>query len=302
MTRRATVAPADVTLRRDETVLSAAGTCLAAQYGVTDRNRQAFFAGESPEALHDLRVALNRFREALRLFRPRLEGTSARAVNTRITPVRRALGPHRDLEVWLEFLDSPAVRKSRARGKGLKSQIAGGKQALTRSATRVHRVLESEDCTRMHEAMRHLVYQEIPHAMVWESVSPCAPYLAGRLRGAVKRLLKGHAPDVSLSSDDLHEIRKRCKRVRYWSEFAAPVLGRDTRMLAVRMKRLTRCLGCVQDLAVQETRPELAQMPELHGVIQKIRKQQHKQFLARWAELCDADYQQDLNDALHKFE
>ena len=302
MTRPRTPGAGDTALRQDDTALSAAGTCLAGQLGVVERNRVAFLARDSHQALHDLRVGFNRFKEALRLFRPRLVSTSARNVSRNIAGIRRTLGPHRDLEVWQAFLGSPAVRKSKVGGKALKAQRRRVEEAVEHSAAEIHVVLEAPDYVRLNEGMQHLIHKEIPHAMVWETNTPCMTFLAQRLRSAMKRLTAGPPPGRHVASETLHEIRKGCKRVRYWAEFSTPILGSETGDLANRVKRLTRCLGNIQDLSVQAGRPELDALPELHPVMRRLRKQEYKLFLARWAELCDPDYQHHVNGALRAFE
>ena len=135
----------------EDTVLGAAGSCLSAQYRLIAANREAFSARAGTEALHDMRVALNRFREGLRLFRPRLDSTSARDVYRQITAVRRGLGPYRDLEVWRDFLASPVVRNASVRGKRLNAELAKVEASLSESAAAVHAILEAEDALRLDE-------------------------------------------------------------------------------------------------------------------------------------------------------
>jgi CHAD domain-containing protein len=50
---------------------------------------------------------------------------------------------------------------------------------------------------------------------------------------------------------EMHAIRNRCKRIRYWAEFAAPVLGRSIDRLSLRARRVTAALGDVHDRDLQ---------------------------------------------------
>jgi CHAD domain-containing protein len=58
----------------------------------------------TPDAVHDIRVAIRRFKAALRTFRPELPAGGVRKVRAELDRVMEAAGPVRDLDVALELL------------------------------------------------------------------------------------------------------------------------------------------------------------------------------------------------------
>ncbi|MEO1017846.1 MAG: CHAD domain-containing protein, partial [Pseudomonadota bacterium] len=82
------------------------------------QNEQAAFAGNDPEGVHQLRVALRRLRSALTLFRTVLVGEARISWNDRLREILNAMGPARDLDVFEEEMLSP-VLATRAEDEGL---------------------------------------------------------------------------------------------------------------------------------------------------------------------------------------
>ena len=198
-------------------------SCLAQVLG----NASEVVAGVCDEQLvHQLRIGLRRLRTALREL-----GMLGNGIDSAWEPVLRStfqeLGKHRDIAVVM-----PAVRKE-----------------LDAAGTPSFPDPKTEHGVRRPEAVvRDPVFQQTLLGVVAFCHMPTARmdredsigrdvrrFVAGRLdelRGRVERDGKRFA---KLNPARQHRVRKRLKRLRYLSEFAAPLFGskRVTRYLAV---------------------------------------------------------------------
>ncbi len=85
-----------------------------------------------------------------------------------------------------------------------------------------------------------------------------------RLRRAARAAAK--APDPETQDRNLHEVRKKAKRLRYAAESAVPLFGHRARKLARRAQRVQEVLGAHQDSVVaREKLRELEAQAEQDG-------------------------------------
>ncbi len=228
------------------------------------------------EFLHDLRVAVRRTRSALKLFGDALtagdnskkrltEDDIARFaaefkwVGDLTTPTRdldvhllgfeetaqslKAAKPD-DLEPFRGYLEQRRVREFRALARGLRSprftqltqewraaltKVTQGKRAGKAGAT----ARSGQDASRAGETASTLA--------------------AERTRQAFAKVAKrGAAITQDSPHESLHDLRKRCKELRYVLEFFAPVHNpADYGKVIGDLKRLQDCLGEFQDTEVQ---------------------------------------------------
>lgn len=79
------------------------------------------------------------------------------------------------------------------------------------------------------------------------------------LRVAIRRFrvalrVFGDRVDVSLGDarvEEVHALRRRCRRIRYLSEFAEPILGRSVHKLTQHLKGISTSLGKRHDADMQ---------------------------------------------------
>jgi len=206
------------------------------------------------EFLHDFRVAVRRTRTTLKLGRPALP----EVMRSRWEPAFKRLGdlttPVRDLDVyelelptmttWLVTADptdlAPLVTHLRSRRTVARRELvrmlrsARFRRLVTEWEQELARLVDSpEDADREHRSAGQLADRSVSQAY-------------GRVaRGGV--VIKAHSP-----AQDLHELRKRCKELRYALEVFAPVLAEGPRKRAVAdLKDLQDVLGRFQDCEVQ---------------------------------------------------
>jgi len=251
----------DVDLEAGMPAQAAMAVVLTALLDTLEANVPGTIADTDTEFLHDLRVAVRRTRSALKL------GGQALPAGTRaqFAPQFKWLGDlttlTRDLDVYLLGLPgmtaglvgaAPAdldpfgehLRRSRASARrnllrGLRSARFAGlrqdwRQALTAAAERPRRK------------------------------PPVQALAAASIAAAHQRVLAGGAAITADSPPErLHDLRKRCKELRYALEIFASLNAPDAQWRAVKeLKGLQDCLGEYQDTEVQraELRTFAAQM------------------------------------------
>jgi CHAD domain-containing protein len=206
------------------------------------------------EFLHDFRVAVRRTRATLKLGRPVLPEVMRR----RWEPAFKWLGdittPVRDLDVYqldlptmAGWLVSTAAADLEPFERHLRIRRTAERRALVRAlrSARFRRLV-----TEWEQELARLV--DTPQDADREHVS------AGRLADwgisrAYRRVARGGAAIGSDSpAHDLHELRKRCKELRYALEVFAAVSDDAARKRAVAdLKGLQDVLGAFQDSEVQ---------------------------------------------------
>ena len=233
-----------------------------------DANLDGVLADVDSEYLHDLRVAVRRTRSALKLFGDALDGLSAddlaffaaefKWVGDLTTPVRdldvhllgfddmaRSLAAAQpgDLEPLRAFLERRRRTEVRLLARGLRSPRYA---ALTQEwRARLLKIAQGTVPAGGNTAR--------PRARFRASGETAGMLAAERTRVAFAKVAKrGAAISPKSPPESLHDLRKRCKELRYALEFFAPLhdpvpYGK----VLSDLKRLQDCLGEFQDTQVQ---------------------------------------------------
>jgi CHAD domain-containing protein len=213
------------------------------------------------EFLHDLRIAVRRTRSALKLAGTALPGGLA----ARYRPGFKWLGdlttPTRDLDVHL--LGFPGMSAGLVSGTAADLQPFHDHLQRSRAAAQreLARGLRSARFSRLATEWRGAL-GDVTSA---PPRRPSAARLAARLIDRARRraISDGAAITALSAAQSLHELRKRCKELRYLLEFFGSLHDPAQQWRAVReLKDLQDCLGEFQDTEVQrsEIRAFAAQM------------------------------------------
>lgn len=124
----------------DEPLTTAVPKILAARFRETFSYEAATRAGETLEALHDMRVAARRLQAALRIFRDAFPRKRHRRVAREVRSLIRALGAVRERDVFIDFLDRRIVEAPEGGRDALR--LLRAKEEARRRAER--RALERE--------------------------------------------------------------------------------------------------------------------------------------------------------------
>ncbi|WP_458095233.1 CYTH and CHAD domain-containing protein [Roseomonas sp. WA12] len=205
------------------------------------------------EGVHAMRVATRRLRALLALFRPELAGEAERRFTAELRRVGRVLGEARD---WDVFCTQTLVRAGEDGVDGvLVSALRGPAEEHRRAAhERLRAWLCGPELTML--VLGLAAWAEDPAALAGEAdggalaepLADLAPELERRLARQVRR--RGRRIRRR-SEEELHDLRKALKRLRYGIEFLAP-LHKPGRLRAYlrRAKALQEDLGGLNDAVV----------------------------------------------------
>jgi CHAD domain-containing protein len=236
----------------NEPVVLLAYRYLADQARAISQSAEAASAGESPEGVHQMRVAIRRTRAALKVFRPMLPRARTRELGTGLRWLARTLGRVRDLDVYqarlanqLAMLEPDEIEALSPYRAHLQREYAEARSTLTEA-------LEGARYGELMGAFAGMVAEGPSAAALrrWDSLRICdgAPaYLDAALRRVRRR---GRRIDAESPPEALHELRIRAKRLRYLMEIFVPVYRKRLDRLVKPVRRLQDRLGEYQDACV----------------------------------------------------
>lgn len=242
---------------------------------------------DDPIHLHDIRVGIRRFRSVLRLFRTELAPTSAEFINGHLRTLSQRLGPPRDADAWLELLDTVNVPRRTVRDARWKSYVARHRRAVSANLRPLRRLLAGDTYREARLRMAVLLRTEIPELMRGQRPRMARNVLANRLRKNVRRVADLGVFRKNLDVETMHDLRILCRRGRYWTEFAAPILGPGTVVLARRLKDVADALGHLHDLdvGIAQLRDDEAAPRVVRGMLREARRRALQESARAWRRL-----------------
>jgi len=246
----------DVALARDQRSDSAAASILRRLAQVMEANLPGTIADVDAEFLHDYRVAVRRSRAVMRELKAVFPPEQLARFRVELRWLQQITGPSRDLDVYV--LDFDELRA------GLPEPARSDLEPLLR-VLRDRRVIAHREMVRALRSDRACELREQWPAFLSELVTlpaggrPDAARPIGELAGeritkVYRRMVKmGTAIDDSSPPEELHELRKQGKELRYLLElFGLPLHPADVVKPLVRsLKSLQDTLGRHQDREVQ---------------------------------------------------
>jgi CHAD domain-containing protein len=236
---------------RPETPAPAAIAQMLAQFAaVIDDNVAGTITAIDTEFLHDLRVAVRRTRSILKLAGDVLPADLA----GRFKPEFKWLGdlttPVRDLDVYLIELDNMAARLTSADPRDLDPFRSFLVQHRAAERRRLVRGLRSRRFKDLMSDWRSTLAQVSAETNGGPTVGVLARQRIERAFRNVAR--RGRRITADSPSEQVHELRKRCKELRYLLEVFRPLCAdRPYRPLIKELKALQDTLGDFQDGEVQ---------------------------------------------------
>ena len=240
---------------------SALAAVLTALLDTLEANVSGTIRDTDTEFLHDLRIAVRRTRSALRLAGAVLPASLVRAFRPEFKWLGDLTTPTRDLDVYLLGFSGMAAGLV----AGTDAELAPFRDYLLRrraaAQRQLARGLRSARFSRLIGQWR----TGLSEAAGGARRRPTAAQLAAsRIARAHRRVIAdGGAITAAAPAESLHELRKRCKELRYLLEIFGSLHDPAEQWQAVReLKNLQDCLGEFQDTEVQreEIRAFAAQM------------------------------------------
>ncbi|WP_018638036.1 CYTH and CHAD domain-containing protein [Parafrankia elaeagni] len=213
---------------------------------------------DTPEAVHDMRVAARRLRSTVQTFRPLFDPARAAEIQTGLRALGEALGVPRDAEVQLarhlRAVDSQPTEAVLGPVRARVEQTFLGERL--RGAQRAVAYLRSEQYLTFIETLLAFVADTEQTAPARRPASQVLPKLARKAdRRLTRRVARAERAAAGRPSDVAHhDARKAAKRLRYACEAVAPVFGPDAARLGRRAKKVQDMLGEHQDCVVARER------------------------------------------------
>jgi len=239
---------------------TAIAAILTAQLDAIEANVRGTVRDIDTEFLHDLRVAVRRTRSALKLAGNALPGGLAAAYKPEFRWLGDLTTPTRDLDVYLlgyaEMVDGLAAATA--------DDLAPFHDYLVRARAAAHRDLVRGLRSARFARLRGQWRSALADVQTSHKRPSAGQLAAKRLSVAQQRALRiGQRISATSPATELHELRKRCKELRYLVEMFSSLYDPAQRWQAIReLKALQACLGEFQDAEVQRT--------EIHAFADKM--------------------------------
>jgi CHAD domain-containing protein len=238
-------------IQRGDTLAAAARIVVAGQLARLRACDPGTRAGQDPEALHDMRVAVRRLRAATRMFDAALSDTTYDTFRHELSWLGQELGAVRDLDVQLAnlewhrpHLDAAPRRRLQALRRHMRRERAVRRDALIAA-------LDSRRYARLLAALERFAFGTPPLRPRAAAGKPIAAVGRRAIKKALRRLLaRGDTIGDLPAASDLHALRIRAKRLRYLLEALKPITGTPGRKLGKQLVRLQDLLGRFNDAMV----------------------------------------------------
>jgi CHAD domain-containing protein len=208
-------------------------------------------AGEGPEPVHQMRVAVRRMRSAISIFR-RAAGPALDEFAEPLRTLAATLGAARDWDVFLDNTGA-AVGHAFAGDKRIEGLLAAAERKRRDAYAVVATTLAGRDFHRLA-----LQLALLPSLRPWASDpadaeslrAPVRPYAARALDRRLRHVTAAGDSLAALAPEARHDVRKQAKRLRYTAEFFAPLFpDKPTRRFLARLEALQEALGTMNDAA-----------------------------------------------------
>ncbi len=201
---------------------------------------------DTPDSVHQARVAARRLRSVLREYRPLFDRTVTEPIRGELRWFGVVLGSARDAEVLRSrLLDAVHALPDALVLGPVAARIESTMAARTRDAdAEVRDLLDSDRYFALLDGLERLA-SDPPWSA--EATKKARKVLPRRVYRTWRRVR-----DLAESGAALHELRKAAKRARYAGETAEPALGKPAASYAKAMKRLQTVLGDHQDAVVAQ--------------------------------------------------
>ena len=213
---------------------------------------------DAPDAVHRMRVAVRRLRNALATYRPLLVREQTEPLRAELKWLAAELGQPRDAEVMRERLEDMLAEEPPevVRGAGYERM---DEEMRAEYASARQQMLEALSSDRYFALLDRL--DALVAGPPWSEKAPRSveSVMRTRVRHDYKRLVgcvefADEAEDSREREHRLHEARKAAKRVRYAAEPLTSIYGKDAKQFVKAMKRVQSRLGDHHDAFVTQER------------------------------------------------
>lgn len=205
------------------------------------------------ECLHDFRVAVRKSRSLLAQVPDVIPKKYLQGFKTGLAWIGAETTPQRDLDIMLFNFDSYRALLLPQQRDDLYPVYEALKSRRQEACQRSRRLLQSARYQRLKTQIGKYLAAPLPvKTTLGNAKRPIIETANERIWKCYKRVLKqGSAITDSSPADDLHILRKSCKKLRYLIEFFSSLYpAAKIKRLVTALKRLQEMLGEHQDLRV----------------------------------------------------
>jgi CHAD domain-containing protein len=235
---------------------------LAYQVNTTLHSHQA-------EPVHDLRVAIRRFNQALLTFHGALPGREVKRIRRKLKGLLDAAGDVRDCDVLAKMLAKRNLRGAASLKRKLQEHRKTAVPLLTAA-------LERWVARRSSSKWR---------AALTACPAPDA-FQPGLRRSGRKFLARGEAAAAEkASAAELHRFRIEAKKFRYALELFEPSWGAPVSQWLERLKPVQTLLGEIHDsFMAREMAASFGGTPEIEAWLKRRQRRKTREFRRAWQE------------------
>jgi CHAD domain-containing protein len=220
----------------------AASSLLKDRVRIFFRQLSLALAGD-PEGIHQMRVAGRRVRVALPLVAAKPDARRVRRVRRALKRLLRTAAPARDLDVCVALFEAELAARGvqSVEATQLRRRL---RTARSRSRSRLREALLDHDIAGLRRELRGLEGEvEVSAGVVLSRIREARDVQGAELLSEMERL------GDRFEGDELHDLRRRVRRLRYVAEVASELDGSRSRA-PKQLKRLQEDLGNVHDAYV----------------------------------------------------
>jgi CHAD domain-containing protein len=236
----------------------------------------------NPETVHDLRVAIRRFLQALAVFKAFFHRKGLKKIRKSLKALMTAAGEVRDCDIALRFITELQPHAADTLENEVRQRRVAAEGALRAEAAR-------RQTYKWSLKWRSVLETECGSPGVSdESLHETA---AGELSQVAGKFIRSgnRAAGAKASEDQVHRFRISAKKLRYTLELFGPVYGAGADRELERLARIQSLLGGANDCRV--VRAMVSQIGEHRGFEAMLEKKQRRK-LARFRRLWVEEFHQ----------
>jgi CHAD domain-containing protein len=223
----------------------------------------------NPEAVHDLRVAIRRFSQTLRVFKPCFRGKEMRKVRRELKRIMDLAGEVRNCDVSLKLLS----KSQKSATATLRSKLEGRRRECERAFAGILRHwIDRKSAARWRAAVKDAI------------TTSTEPFGRAPIAKTAQRILPGVAQEFFARGNQasttktppaqLHRFRIASKKFRYTLELFASLYGPGMNSSLDKIRRAQALLGEINDC--ETVRSLVSRWKSADGLMSWIRKRQRR--------------------------
>lgn len=208
---------------------------------------------DNEEYLHQLRLAVRRFRSVLHMFPVLCDVAQFTEIDSQLLEFLESLGVIRDVQLWVIELEVLKANKNFKDDESIIDLLADARDIKTVRNSSLRKLLKSKEIKELLDNITNLLRIDMPNLTRDKSlVGDADTYIIKKLKQKFNEVLKAEKMLDRNDSESLHVFRISCRELRYWVEFANPVLD-DSRWKKIGkcMQKIATSLGVVHDYDIR---------------------------------------------------